>query len=101
MKKFNLLFACLLSLSLIGCKQSPAEEIPAETNDEIILHAWCWSFNTIKENLPDIAKAGFTIVQTSPANQCVVGEDGGLQLMGKENGTITISQPTGLLAITN
>ena len=83
MKKFNLLFACLLSLSLIGCKQSPAEEIPAETNDEIILHAWCWSFNTIKENLPDIAKAGFTIVQTSPANQCVVGEDGGLQLMGK------------------
>ena len=83
MKKFNLLFACLLSLSLIGCKQSPTEEIPAETNEEIILHAWCWSFNTIKENLPDIAKAGFTIVQTSPANQCVVGEDGGLQLMGK------------------
>ena len=47
-----------------------------------ILHAWCWSFNTIKENLKDIAEAGFTTVQTSPANTCIVGDGGGRDLMG-------------------
>ena len=47
-----------------------------------ILHCWCWSFKTIEENLPRIAEAGFTAVQTSPANECLVGEDGGLDMMG-------------------
>ena len=35
-----------------------------------ILHCWCWSFDTIKDNMKDIAEAGFTTVQTSPANEC-------------------------------
>ena len=30
------------------------------------LHAWNWSFNAIKENLPLIAAQGYTAVQTSP-----------------------------------
>lgn len=47
-----------------------------------ILHAWCWSFNTITENLQDIADAGYTSIQTSPINQCKVGEDGGMELYG-------------------
>ena len=51
-------------------------------NNEIILHAWSWSFNTIREHLPEIKDAGYTIVQTSPINECVVGEDGGRQLFG-------------------
>ena len=50
--------------------------------DGAILHAWCWSFNTIKENLKAIAEAGFTTVQTSPANTCIVGDGGGMDLMG-------------------
>ena len=50
--------------------------------DGAILHAWCWSFNTIKENLPTIAEAGFTSVQTSPVNECVVGEGGGMDIYG-------------------
>ncbi len=50
--------------------------------DGAILHAWSWSFNTIKENLPKIAEAGFTSVQTSPINECLVGEGGGMQLFG-------------------
>lgn len=50
--------------------------------DGVILHAWCWSFNTIKENLQNIAEAGYTSVQTSPINQCVVGDNGGMQLFG-------------------
>lgn len=47
-----------------------------------IFHAWCWSFNTIKENIKDIAASGFTSIQTSPISQCLVGEDGGMQIYG-------------------
>lgn len=47
-----------------------------------ILHAWCWSFDTIKENLQKIAEAGYTSVQTSPISQCIVGDGGGMQLYG-------------------
>lgn len=57
------------------------------SNDEVIFHAWCWSFNTIRENMKDIAAAGFNYVQTSPAQHCVteVSRDkgGGPQLFGK------------------
>lgn len=49
-----------------------------------ILHAWCWSFNTIKENMKDIAEAGYTSVQTSPVNECKVGDGGGMQLQDKD-----------------
>ena len=52
------------------------------TNDATILHAWCWSFNTIKNNMKDIAAAGYTYVQTSPANMCFIGENGGKQIFG-------------------
>ncbi len=52
------------------------------TNDATILHAWCWSFNTIRDNMKDIADAGYTYVQTSPANTCFVGENGGMQIFG-------------------
>ncbi|MCR4714200.1 MAG: hypothetical protein K5751_07460, partial [Treponemataceae bacterium] len=47
-----------------------------------ILHCWCWSFKTIEENLPRIAEAGFTALQTSPINTCLEGENGGLDMMG-------------------
>ncbi len=50
--------------------------------DGVILHAWCWSFDTIRENLPKIAEAGYTSVQTSPINECKVGDNGGMDLMG-------------------
>lgn len=35
-----------------------------------VLHCWCWSFNTIKNNLKKIAEAGYTAVQTSPVTRC-------------------------------
>ena len=34
--------------------------------DGVILHAWNWSFRQIQQELPKIAEAGFTAVQTSP-----------------------------------
>lgn len=36
--------------------------------DGAILQAFCWSFNTIKANMKDIANAGYTSIQTSPIN---------------------------------
>ena len=53
--------------------------------DGAILHAWCWSFNSIKENLKDIAEAGYTTVQTCPANECLRGDNGGMSIWS-ENG---------------
>ena len=38
--------------------------------DGVILHAWMWSFNAIKEHLQEIADAGYTTIQTSPAQAC-------------------------------
>ncbi|MBD5090087.1 MAG: hypothetical protein HDT30_14995 [Clostridiales bacterium] len=52
------------------------------TKDGAILHAFCWSFNTIKQNMEDIAAAGYSTVQTSPINECLAGEGGGMQLWG-------------------
>ncbi|MDO4507565.1 MAG: alpha-amylase family protein [Spirochaetales bacterium] len=51
-----------------------------------ILHCWCWSFKTIEENIGRIKDAGFTAIQTSPVNSCLVGENGGMELMSSSNG---------------
>lgn len=83
MKKTILLLAAAL-LQALGLQAQQSTQ-PASDNGAI-LHAWCWSFNTIRQNLPQIAQAGFTMVQTSPAQHCVteVSRDkgGGNQLMG-------------------
>lgn len=59
-------------------------ELAADIEHGAILHAWCWSFNTIKENMKDIAQAGYTSIQTSPINECKVGEKGGMQLQDSD-----------------
>jgi len=53
----------------------------------LILHAFCWSFNTIAENMADIAAAGFTAVQTSPISESITDspwspQPTGMQIMG-------------------
>ena len=40
-----------------------------KVGDGVMLHAFNWSYNTIKENLPAIAAAGYTTVQTSAVQQ--------------------------------
>lgn len=40
-----------------------------DVQDASILHCWNWSYNTIKANLKDIAKAGYSAIQTSPVQQ--------------------------------
>ncbi len=79
---------------IVGCSdkgtdkpQTEQKSIDFKTADKVqdgaILQAFCWDFNTIKESMSDIAAAGFTAVQTSPINECLVGEDGGMELFGK------------------
>ena len=76
-------------IMFVGCRTAERFEyrISLDNTKEYIrngtiLHCWCWSFKTIEENLPRIAEAGFTAIQTSPINTCLVGENGGLDMMG-------------------
>lgn len=57
--------------------------------DKLILHAWSWSFDTIADNMKKIADAGYDFVQTSPANTCFVGENGGLALYSQPGDSVT------------
>ncbi|MDE5843182.1 MAG: alpha-amylase [Muribaculaceae bacterium] len=53
---------------------------PDATNTETILHAWSWNFPTIAENMKNIADAGFTMVQTSPVQNCYNPEGSGKKI---------------------
>lgn len=87
-----LLIICVLAVAVMtGCNSnketskrtnSDSEFGLAETTKEgTILHAFSWSFDTIKNSMADIAAAGYTSVQTSPINECYDG-DNGMQLFG-------------------
>lgn len=39
------------------------------TQGGVILHAFCWTYDEIKNNMADIANAGYTAIQTSPVQQ--------------------------------
>lgn len=84
--KHLLFITAFIMLSFFTLKGA-SKLTPAKTNDDVILHAWSWSFNTIKENMKDISEAGYKYVQTSPAQECVTetkgDKGGGMQLYGK------------------
>ena len=69
-----------------GSENTPTASIDFKTAENVkdgaILQAFSWDFNTIKESMADIAAAGFTSIQTSPINECLEGEDGGMELYG-------------------
>ncbi|WP_160678316.1 carbohydrate-binding protein [Clostridium sp. C8-1-8] len=76
---FSISFAMLSSLTFtpagqyvfLNSKPEVAQaattyNLPTNTKDGVILHAFDWSFNTIKSQLPDIAAAGYKSIQVSP-----------------------------------
>ncbi|CAF1834649.1 alpha-amylase [Bacillus subtilis] len=76
-------FLLLFHLVLAGPAAASAET--ANKSNELtapsiksgtILHAWNWSFNTLKHNMKDIHDAGYTAIQTSPINQVKEGNQG-------------------------
>lgn len=47
--------------------------------DGTILHTWCWSYDTVRQNISEIAAAGFSAIQVSPLSLC---KEGGKQING-------------------
>ena len=61
----------------------------ADSSDDIengtILQAFGWSFKTIQENMPAIADAGYTAVQTMPASAIYNGSGGSMAWWNADN----------------
>ncbi|MCM1022102.1 MAG: alpha-amylase family glycosyl hydrolase [Muribaculum sp.] len=84
-KRFPIYVALAVCATTLFCSCGKSGNVPAATtDDDAILHAWSWSFDTIAANMKNIADAGFTYVQTSPVNTCFIGEEGGLALFSQE-----------------
>ena len=56
--------------------------------DELILHAWTWSLDTIANNMKLIAESGYDYVQTSPVQACYVGDGGGMALFSEPGDSV-------------
>ena len=63
-------------------KTRTSNNLTTKVKDGAILHCFCWDFKTIENSLEDIAAQGFSSIQTSPINECLEGENGGMQLYG-------------------
>lgn len=48
---------------------SQSSNLQSNVQDGVILHAFNWSYSAIKQNLPAIAAAGYSTIQTSPVQQ--------------------------------
>ena len=100
MKKIIFIAAAALAMSACGPKQTVSTvdrmtHNPNATNTETILHVWSWNFNTITENMKQIADAGYTMLQTSPVNACFSPEGGNVKLFdSKEGNWYHYYQPT-------
>ncbi len=84
MKLLTLTVAAAMSVPMIAT-ESPSGH---RTDDNVILHAWSWSFDTIASNMKEIASAGYDFVQTSPANTCYVGDGGGMALYSEPGDSV-------------
>ncbi|WP_196001370.1 starch-binding protein [Clostridium sp. 1001271B_151109_B4] len=62
----SLLFNNFTGLITIANATETTQSLVSTIDDGAILHAWNWSFDTIKSKLPEIKEAGYTAVQTSP-----------------------------------
>ncbi|MDP4119859.1 MAG: alpha-amylase family glycosyl hydrolase [Bacillota bacterium] len=47
----------------------PNYGLATNVQDGVILHCWNWSYNNIKNFMPQIAAAGYSAIQTSPVTQ--------------------------------
>lgn len=81
MKK-RIIFGAVVSaiIALPGPAKDRTVHNPDATNTESILHVWSWSFPTIAENMKQIADAGFTMIQTSPVQECYAPEGSGKKI---------------------
>ena len=78
--------AVLAATSVLSLSAKAPEK--AQTQDEVILHAWSWSLDTIANNMKQIADAGYAYVQTSPVQACFVGDGGGKALFSEKGDAV-------------
>lgn len=88
----NRILSILAFLAISACASETTNVVdrmthnPDYTNTESILHVWSWNFPTIAENMEQIAKAGFTMIQTSPVNACFSPEGGNIRIFDEKEG---------------
>lgn len=75
----------------VSCNQGQIEvstdyNLAENIEDGAILHCFCWDFDTIINSMEDIAAAGYSTIQTSPINECLQGENGGMSLYSEGEG---------------
>ncbi|MBD5232139.1 MAG: alpha-amylase [Bacteroidales bacterium] len=77
----------LASLAVVsaGAKDRMTHD-PKATNEDVILHAWSWSFPEIAANMQRIADSGYTMIQTSPVQHCLTPQ-GGNKMLYDASGT--------------
>jgi len=97
LRKLLVGFLSVVILATSTGVQLPASQVEAASVSTIkngtILHAFCWSFDTIKANMGDIAAAGYTAIQTSPINACESSQSG-MTLYGNNGKWYYHYQPT-------
>ena len=87
MKKTTLYILGALALGLAAMPANGATR-KTSAQDEVILHAWSWSLDTIAANMKQIKEAGYDYVQTSPVQTCYVGDGGGMALMSQPGDSV-------------
>lgn len=80
MKRFAILAAGIAATALPGMSVDRKTHNPNATNTQSILHAWSWSFPEIASNMKAIKDAGFTMVQTSPVQNCYAPKGSGKKI---------------------
>lgn len=92
MKNSKKIIGAIAAMAVVATTLAPVAQGRTRATEReangAILHAWSWSFDTIAAHMGDIAEAGYTYVQTSPANTCYVGEGGGMALMSQEGDSV-------------
>lgn len=76
--------AALFATSFSLCAKDRMHWNPDAINDETILHVWSWSFPTIAENMKRIADAGYSMIQTSPVQECYHPKGSGKKIFDED-----------------
>lgn len=86
MRKIFLLAVGVALCSFHGESKDRVTHNPDAVNTESILHVWSWNFDNIGKNMKQIADAGFTMIQTSPVQECYNPEGGSKKLFDENEG---------------
>lgn len=69
-----------LTIAMTSFSKDRVTVNPNAVNTDVILHAWSWSFPEMAKNMKKISDAGFTMIQTSPVQNCYSPEGSGKKI---------------------